>query len=440
MSEQAEIDLKARIARLSDGLGDDPPYRIHGVAIAPGDITKGKNGKKKWPAETLEQAAASLEGRPLVHDHVNSVFGNVGTITEARYAEGKGVIFEGELDNKDLAEKITNGRLEVSARIKHLPVEELERDEETDAVIIEPPAMFDNLSIVNRGASPSNFVDMGEAASLSEDDVIQAFELEEAENSEDVDPSESSESGSSDEQDAEANDEGEESSDQEESTDKQTETVSVDDPVWARKAELSRSDNEIEVELNMTRYNLNEDEVPEGVDASDPVLIDESELSDLEDEAKSADQEFKELKKQINRLGDIADEKEALEDEVEELREKANEVEEVKKMKAEELADAAGDVVEADDFMDLELATLRERVDTLDEVDEEEESEEAELEESDPEPQSEDVENEELEDDDDPADESEIAELKEQLEWYEGRGWESHAEEVREEIETLQSE
>ncbi len=152
---------------LSSELEDGPPFTVHGVALGNDDITKGKSGiKKKWPAEELEQSADSLEGTNLVIDHENSVHGVVGRVTKSGYKEDTGVVYEAELYDENLAEKIQKGLLEVSVRGLHKDVDDLEEDAESDALIVEE-IEFKNLSIVPSGAAPSNTLQMGEHAELS---------------------------------------------------------------------------------------------------------------------------------------------------------------------------------------------------------------------------------------------------------------------------------
>lgn len=172
----SETESFSRIASLSDSLEGSPPYVVHGVAIGPGDITKGQTGKKKlWPGETLREAAASLQGRPLVRDHINTSKGVVGTVTDSRWRDGVGVLYEAELDDQELAKKVDNGRLEVSARIKHPPSDRLDIDEQSGALRV-PRARFDNLSIVPTGAAPSNKVEIGSSEHLSDAEIQQEFD------------------------------------------------------------------------------------------------------------------------------------------------------------------------------------------------------------------------------------------------------------------------
>lgn len=138
-------------------------YLVHGVAIGADDVTVGQSGTKKlWPGDELEAAAATLEGTDLVRDHINNTKGKIGTVRHAEYIADLGVIYEAEIapHYEELANDIKAGLMEVSVRAYHRPEPELERDEETDALIVED-VHFDNLSVVNDGASPSNTADIG---------------------------------------------------------------------------------------------------------------------------------------------------------------------------------------------------------------------------------------------------------------------------------------
>jgi hypothetical protein len=189
MSELTVVEFESKtfgnsyVSELSDG----PPFTVHGVALGAGDVTVGQSGiKKKWPATELEGAADSLRGTNLVVDHENEATGVVGRVTKSGYKEETGVVYEAELFDEELAEKIKNGLLEVSIRGFHADVDSLEEDEETEAKIVED-IQFDNLSIVPTGAAPSNTLQMGEHAELSAaelsafTDSLEAAQLQEIE-------------------------------------------------------------------------------------------------------------------------------------------------------------------------------------------------------------------------------------------------------------------
>ena len=147
----------------SDSLDSDDPYVIHGIALGAGDITVGQSGiKKLWPADELKQAAETLEGQPLVKDHINNTDGKIGTVTHAEYIADVGVVYEAEVapHYDQIAKDINAGLMEVSVRAYHTPEEELPEDEETGAKITQN-VLFDNLSVVNDGAAPSNTAEGG---------------------------------------------------------------------------------------------------------------------------------------------------------------------------------------------------------------------------------------------------------------------------------------
>lgn len=175
-SSSSAAELARHTAHCSSLEEQEPPYTISGIAIGEGDVTLGQSGiKKKWTREALKPAASTLEGRPLVVDHDNSSYGVVGEVTRVEYQDGVGVLYEAELDDEELAEKVQKGRLEVSIRGFHGDVEEMQEDAETGAKLVQN-LRFDNLSIVPSGAAPSASADMGglNEASASEAPTVEA--------------------------------------------------------------------------------------------------------------------------------------------------------------------------------------------------------------------------------------------------------------------------
>lgn len=162
-------------ANLSDDLEDEGPWKIHGVAIGAGDTTLGQSGIKKfWPGESLSRGASTLSNTPLVANHINNdVYSVVGEVLKSKFEEGVGVIYEGEIDEKELAKKVDRGRLDVSPRIRHENVEEMDENEDGARVVSE--VEFVNLSLVPVGASPSASVETGSSSSLSAAELRKAF-------------------------------------------------------------------------------------------------------------------------------------------------------------------------------------------------------------------------------------------------------------------------
>lgn len=156
---------------------------ISGVALGDGDVTRGHSGiLKRWPAEALREAAETLQDTPIVVDHSNHRVEDVkGRVTKAGFKEGVGVIFEGELESGELTDKIGSGWLDVSPRILHEPIEEMEVEGQGDdpVHVVGEIKEFVNLSLVPRGAAPSNDVVLGEHEDLSAEEmqalVIQAI-------------------------------------------------------------------------------------------------------------------------------------------------------------------------------------------------------------------------------------------------------------------------
>jgi len=105
--------VQSRIAGLADG----PQQVISGVAVGSGDVTRGLSGDRKvWTEDELKEAAETLEGGDLKALHSETP---VGTVTDAGYVEGEGVVYEAEVDDAELAEAIANGRLTVSVEARH---------------------------------------------------------------------------------------------------------------------------------------------------------------------------------------------------------------------------------------------------------------------------------------------------------------------------------
>lgn len=161
----------AYLSEHNDGSDEDGAFLIHGVALGASDITIGQSGiKKLWPAEELERAASTLAGTNLVRDHINTSEGKIGEVLHAQYVENVGVVYEAEIAShyEDVAKDIRAGLMEVSVRAYHLPEEELTRDDETGALIVEN-ITFDNLSVVTNGASPSNTANTGPVSNIIDD-------------------------------------------------------------------------------------------------------------------------------------------------------------------------------------------------------------------------------------------------------------------------------
>lgn len=170
-------------ALAADPDDEDGPYRVHGVAIGEDDITEGASGTRTyWPRETLEAATEGLAGKKIVddseHDDLEAtqppVSAILGEVTQATYKPDVGVVFEGEIDDPDIAALVENGRVDVSpALFRSLG----EFDDEREAHPAREIHKWRDLSVVAEGAAPSNTIQPG-AAALQAEALAQTFESE----------------------------------------------------------------------------------------------------------------------------------------------------------------------------------------------------------------------------------------------------------------------
>lgn len=172
----AELDTASQsgFAALADANDDDEPFTVHGVAIGEGDVTNGASGDKTyWPRETLEAAAEGLQGKKIVddseHDDLEAtqppVSAILGEVTQSTYKPDVGVVFEGEIDDSDVAALVENGRVDVSpALFRELG----EFDDEREAHPATDIRKWRDLSVVSEGAAPSNSIQPGTAALQAE--------------------------------------------------------------------------------------------------------------------------------------------------------------------------------------------------------------------------------------------------------------------------------
>lgn len=145
---------------------EDGPWRVHGVSISEDAVTMGKSETRRfWPKQTLQQAAERglLEGRPIVknfHDREGQAPADdvIGEITAVGYADGLGFVYEGEISDETIAEKVDAGYLDVSP----VPlIAEESFDEERQAQRVERIERFRDLAVVAEGAVPGNDISMG---------------------------------------------------------------------------------------------------------------------------------------------------------------------------------------------------------------------------------------------------------------------------------------
>lgn len=179
--------IEGGIAVLSSGTDDEGQTTVNGIALGENDITQGMAEKRTlWPGDVLEAAADGLAGKPLVRNHPGvektddgvrldpkpPIEEVVGEVTDSRYEEGVGILFQADVDDATIAEQIDRGRAEVSPVVgRQLG----EFDDDLDAHPVEQITGFRDLGVVVDGASPSNSIQMGAATAMMADALSAAF-------------------------------------------------------------------------------------------------------------------------------------------------------------------------------------------------------------------------------------------------------------------------
>jgi len=270
-------NVQSRIAGLA---GDN--HTINGVAIGPDDVTRGLSGDRKvWQSPDLREAASTLEGTEVNPLHSQA---SVGEVTRAGFDPERGVVYEVELEDENLAEQVAKGGLEVSIEARHSDggVVETPQGEAMRATDIE----FTGLALVQHGAAPSASAQPGEAAALSAEDISAALSDEEGsaedESAAMTDDSVSPERGQ---------DEGMDSDNETTTSDSTTMSEDNNDPespdvdaLLQRVDEKDERIEELEAELSDVREELSEteDEVEQAARAYAEALADETVFSEDE--------------------------------------------------------------------------------------------------------------------------------------------------------------
>lgn len=71
--------------------------KVRGVAIVPGETRN-----NVYTESTLQDAAESLEGKPVTVDFNNTADNTVGEVIDVEYIEGEGVVYTAEIDGDAL--------------------------------------------------------------------------------------------------------------------------------------------------------------------------------------------------------------------------------------------------------------------------------------------------------------------------------------------------
>jgi len=179
--------LDGGIAALSEDTEDG--FLVNGVALGEGDVTEGMSGKRtRWTPEALQDLADQLPGKPITENfgegHVGAertenglevnpnvpLRSKLGEVTDAKYVEGLGTLWQGEIRDAEMAAKVEQGLAEVS------PV--VARDlEEVEPGLFEATAVngVRDLGLVSNGAAPSNSIEPGAAAAMTAEALTAAM-------------------------------------------------------------------------------------------------------------------------------------------------------------------------------------------------------------------------------------------------------------------------
>lgn len=173
----------------------------------------------------------------------------------------------------------------------------------------------------------------------------------------------------------------------------------------------------------MKEVSVPEDTYPDGIEVPrNPVLVNRDQLDELKGKASDTDKDYEEMKESFEEMTEAQERVEELESQVDELQAKADAVDEVKGTYAEELSSHG--ILDKEDYMEMDVANLRSKVSDIEKG-----------EEGDPAPNGNPANPEELQGNEDNAEE--IAQLRENIEWYEERDWDSNAKRARKELEEL---
>ena len=146
-----------------EGVQEDSPIAINGVALPEGTVLEGGQGVRHfYPPEMAERAADQLqqqldddEGTVHVVKNFHELEGQapaddiIGEVTAVGYEQGVGVRFAGEITDVETAEKIQLGYLDVSPTVGRALGDE--RDPQMDARPVADVAGFRDIAIVGQG-------------------------------------------------------------------------------------------------------------------------------------------------------------------------------------------------------------------------------------------------------------------------------------------------
>lgn len=172
MTDSERDHFESGIAVLADTSEDIPlqePYTVSGVALPVNTVVEGgQNTRHYYPEEVLREAADMLEGVDIVknfHDLEGQAPADdvIGRVTDVAYREGWGLVYEGEITDREIKEKIGHGYLEVSPSLGRALGD---HNESLDAREVKEIAGFRDLAVVANG-QPGADIELGGNAAVT---------------------------------------------------------------------------------------------------------------------------------------------------------------------------------------------------------------------------------------------------------------------------------
>lgn len=149
--------------RTTDTIQENDPVQVNGVALPVNTVVEGGQGERYFfPPEVLEDAADMIEGANIVKNF-HEVEGQapaddvIGEVTSAAFSEGLGLVYEGEILDEDIAQRVAQGYLDVSPTVARALGE---YDENRDARQVDAVAGFRDLAVVQNG-QPGADIEIG---------------------------------------------------------------------------------------------------------------------------------------------------------------------------------------------------------------------------------------------------------------------------------------
>lgn len=167
----------------TDTLDTNDPVTVSGVALPSDTVVNGGRGiDHYYPPDVLRDAVGELDGKPLVKnfhglDGQADADDVIGKVTATDYQPGVGLVYEAEVSDREILEKIDNDFLEVSPSVARKLGE---TDDEKGAQQVETVAAFRDLAVVANGQPGANIEAGSNPAitALSRDALSTGFDSE----------------------------------------------------------------------------------------------------------------------------------------------------------------------------------------------------------------------------------------------------------------------